>query len=36
VGWVVRDGALTALGSGSDLISDKKFFNFVVDAEYRD
>jgi hypothetical protein len=35
VGWVVRDGALTALPGAPDLISDKKFTNFVVDAEYR-
>jgi Domain of Unknown Function (DUF1080) len=35
VGWVVRDGALTALPGAPDLMSDKKFTNFVVDAEYR-
>jgi len=35
VGWVVRDGALTALPGAPDLVSDKKFMNFVVDAEYR-
>jgi hypothetical protein len=35
VGWVVRDGALTALPGAVDLISDKKFWNFIVDAEYR-
>jgi hypothetical protein len=35
VGWVVKDGALTALGGAPDLISEKKFVNFVVDAEYR-
>jgi hypothetical protein len=34
-GWVVKDGALTALFGAPDLISDKKFLNFVVDAEYR-
>jgi len=34
-GWVVKDGALTALVGAPDLISSKKFFNFVVDAEYR-
>jgi len=34
-GWVVKDGALTALPGAVDLISDKKFSNFVVDAEYR-
>jgi hypothetical protein len=35
VGWVVKDGALTALPGAPDLISEKKFVNFVVDAEYR-
>jgi Domain of Unknown Function (DUF1080) len=35
VGWVVREGALTALPGAPDLMSDKKFTNFVVDAEYR-
>ena len=34
-GWVVRDGALTALAGAPDLISEKKFANFIVDAEYR-
>jgi hypothetical protein len=34
-GWVVKDGALTALPGAADLISEKKFTNFVVDAEYR-
>ncbi len=34
-GWVVKDGALTALAGAPDLVSDKKFTNFVVDAEYR-
>ena len=34
-GWVVKDGALTALPGAADLISDKKFVNFIVDAEYR-
>ncbi len=34
-GWVVKDGVLTAVPGAPDLISDKKFFNFVVDAEYR-
>ena len=34
-GWVVKDGALTALPGAPDLISEKKFANFVVDAEYR-
>jgi hypothetical protein len=35
VGWVVKEGALTALPGAPDLISDKKFNNFVVDVEYR-
>jgi hypothetical protein len=34
-GWVVKDGVLTAVPGAPDLISDKKFFNFVVDAEFR-
>lgn len=34
-GWVVKDGALAAPFGAPDLISSKKFFNFVVDAEYR-
>ena len=34
-GWVVKDGALTALPGASDLVSEKKFTNFVVDIEYR-
>lgn len=34
-GWVVKDGALTALAGAPDLVSEKKFSNFVVDAEYR-
>ena len=34
-GWVVKDGALTALAGAPDLVSEKKFTNFVVDAEYR-
>ena len=34
-GWVVKDGVLTALAGAQDLISDRKFQNFVVDAEYR-
>jgi hypothetical protein len=33
--WIVKDGALTALPGAPDLISDKKFLNFVLDAEYR-
>jgi len=35
MGWVVKDAALTALQGAVDLISDKKFSNFIVDAEYR-
>ncbi len=34
-GWVVKEGVLTALAGAPDLISEKKFTNFVVDAEYR-
>jgi hypothetical protein len=33
--WMVRDGVLTDSGSGSNFVSDKKFFNFAVDVEYR-
>lgn len=35
IGWAVRDGALSAGFGASDLVSDKKFFNFVLDAEYK-
>jgi hypothetical protein len=35
VGWTVKDGILTAMAGAPDLISEKKFANFVVDAEYR-
>jgi len=35
LGWVVRDGILSALPGATDLMSDKKFGNFIVDAEYR-
>jgi Domain of Unknown Function (DUF1080) len=34
-GWVVKEGALTALFGAVDLMSEKKFVNFIVDAEYR-
>jgi hypothetical protein len=34
-GWTVKDGVMIALGGTADLMSDKKFMNFVVDAEYR-
>ncbi|MGB6945177.1 MAG: DUF1080 domain-containing protein [Bryobacteraceae bacterium] len=33
-GWIVKEGALIALPGASDLVSEKKFLNFVVDAEY--
>jgi hypothetical protein len=33
--WVVKDGYLTNLTGASDLVSEKKFANFVLDAEYR-
>jgi hypothetical protein len=33
--WLIKDGALTALPGAPELISDKKFLNFVLDAEYR-
>ncbi len=34
-GWMVREGALSAGFGASGLVSDKKFFNFVLDAEYK-
>jgi hypothetical protein len=33
--WLVKDGAMIALFGASDLFSEKKFFNFVLDAEYK-
>ncbi len=33
-GWIVKEGALIALPGASDLVSEKKFLNFVVEAEY--
>ena len=33
-GWIVKEGALIALPGASDLVSEKKFVNFVVEAEY--
>lgn len=33
--WVVKDGLLTSPKSGSNLISDKKFTNFKLVAEFR-
>jgi 3-keto-disaccharide hydrolase len=33
--WVVRDEALTSLPGAPDIVSDKKFLNFVADVEYR-
>jgi len=35
VGWTVKDGVLTSLAGAPDLISERKFTNFIVDAEYR-
>jgi Domain of Unknown Function (DUF1080) len=34
-GWTVKDGVLTAQPGATDLVSNKKFFNFILDAEYR-
>ncbi|HEX5228856.1 MAG TPA: DUF1080 domain-containing protein [Bryobacteraceae bacterium] len=34
-GWAVRESALTSLAGAPDLVSEKKFWNFVVDAEYK-
>lgn len=33
--WTVRDGVLMDNGGGSNFVSDKKFFNFAVDVEFR-
>jgi len=33
--WIVKDGGLTNLIGASDLVSDKKFSNFILDAEFR-
>jgi len=33
--WVVRDGGLTNLIGATDLVSDKKFWNFILSAEFR-
>ena len=33
--WSVREGLLTDLGGPINLASEKKFFNFVVEAEFR-
>jgi hypothetical protein len=34
-GWVVKEGALVALPGAGDLMSEKKFSNFVLNADYR-
>lgn len=34
-GWTVKEGILTAASGTSDLVSDKKFWNFSLDVEYR-
>lgn len=33
--WIVREGGLTNLIGATDLVSDKKFGNFVLQTEYR-
>lgn len=35
MGWLVKDGAMIALAGAPDLISEKKFTNFVIDTEYK-
>jgi len=35
VGWAVKDGVLMALPGAPDLVSEKKFVNFVLDIEYK-
>lgn len=34
-GWTVKDGILTGSTGAADLVSEKKFWNFSLDAEYR-
>ena len=34
LGWVIKEGALIALPGAPDLVSEKKFTNFVLDADY--
>jgi hypothetical protein len=34
-GWSVKDGDMTNSASAVNLVSEKKFFNFAVDAEFR-
>jgi hypothetical protein len=34
-GWVIREGAITSLTGTSDFVSDRKFFNFALEAEFR-
>lgn len=33
--WTVRDGIVTGQSGAPDLVSEKKFWNFSLDAEYR-
>lgn len=35
VGWSVKEGALASTGHGQDIISDQKFWNFLLHAEFR-
>jgi hypothetical protein len=34
-GWFVKDGILTSTGKVSDLVSDRKFWNFQLHAEFK-
>jgi len=34
-GWTVKDGLLTGSSGAPDLVSDRKFWNFAVEVEYR-
>ena len=34
-GWIVRDGILTNAPNATNLVSEKKFWNFSLDVEYR-
>lgn len=33
--WTVKEGVLADMGGSSNFVSDKKFFNFAVDVEFR-
>ncbi|MEX2264146.1 MAG: DUF1080 domain-containing protein [Bryobacteraceae bacterium] len=35
LGWAVKDGAMTNVAAANNLVSEKKFWNFALRAEYR-